>query len=145
MLRIGELAEQVGVATSAVRFYESKGLLDPDGRIAGQRRYHPGAVDRLRMIVLLRRAGLSCSDVALALDRSPAGATERRELAAVRAAELREQILTTLSALVVVEHAVHCRRADDDESCVAEIRAQRDVAVERAARLLDGSAPLQEL
>lgn len=138
MLRIGELAEQVGVATSAVRFYESKGLLEADGRVAGQRRYHPEAVDRLRMIVLLRQAGLSCADVAQALDRSPARAAVRRDLATARAAELREQILTTLSALVVVEHATHCTRATDDDSCVAEIRAQRDDAVGRAARLLDG-------
>jgi DNA-binding transcriptional MerR regulator len=137
MLRIGELAERAGVATSAVRFYESRGLLEADGRVAGQRRYRPDAVDRLRMIVLLRRAGLSCADVAQALDRSPARTAVRRERATARAAELREQVLTTLSALVVVEHATHCTRAGDDDSCVAEIRAQRDDAVARAARLLD--------
>lgn len=142
MLRIGELAERVGVATSAVRFYESKGLIEAAGRVAGQRRYHPDAVDRLRMIVLLRNAGLSCADVVQAIDRSPERAAERRELAAARAAELRGQILTTLSALVVVEHATHCTRAADDDSCVAEIRAQRDEAVERAARLLGGPGSL---
>ncbi len=138
MLRIGELAEQVGVATSAVRFYESKGLLAAADRVAGQRRYHPDAVDRLRMVVLLRQAGLSCADVAQALDRDPARAGLRRERAAARAAELREQVLTTLSALVVVEHATHCRRAADDDSCVAEIRAQRDVVLQGAAGLLGG-------
>lgn len=136
MLRIGELAEQVGVATSAIRFYEDKGLLAADGRVAGQRRYGPDAVDRLRMIVLLRQAGLSCADVARALDRSPDPTGVRRERAAARAAELREQILTTLSALVVVDHAAHCTRDVDDRSCVAEIRAERDDAVGRAARLL---------
>ena len=141
MLRIGELAEQVGVATSAVRFYESKGLLEAADRLAGQRRYRPDAVDRLRMVVLLRQAGLSCADVARALDRHPDRAAERRELAAARAAELREQILTTLSALVVVEHATTCTRTADDDSCVVEIRAQRDEAVERAAALLAAVTP----
>lgn len=113
-----------------------QGLLEAADRVAGQRRYRPEAVDRLRMIVMLRQAGLTCSDVAHALDRSPDRAAERRELAAARAAELREQVLTTLSALVVVEHATTCTRAADDDSCVAEIRAQRDEAVERAAALL---------
>lgn len=141
MLRIGELARQVGVATSAVRFYESKGLLETADRVAGQRRYRPDAVDRLRMVVLLRQAGLSCADVAQAIDRSPERAAERRELAAARAAELREQIRTTLSALVVVEHATHCTRPADDDSCVAEIRAQRDEAVGRADALLSALTP----
>ena len=133
------------MSTSAVRFYESKGLLQADGRTAGQRRYSPAAVDRLRMVVLLRQAGLSCADITHALDRDPARAGVRRELAGARAVELREQLLTTLSALVVVEHAASCTRAGDDDSCVAEIRAQRDQAVERAARLLDGVGPPGEL
>lgn len=143
LLRIGELARQVGVTTSAIRFYESKGLLAPDERVAGQRRYEPATVDRLRLIVTLRGAGLSCGDVATALDRSPERAADRRERAGRRAAELRQQITTTLSALVVVEHATHCTRAADDDSCVAEIRAQRDAALLRADELLSriGGAP----
>ena len=87
MLRIGELADQVGVATSAVRFYETKGLLAPDDRVAGQRRYTDATVERLRMIVLLRGAGLSCDDIAVALDPTPEGARRRRERAGRRADE----------------------------------------------------------
>lgn len=137
MLRIGDLAEQVGVTTSAIRFYETKGLLRPDERVAGQRRYRPAAVDRLRLVVTLRGAGLSCEDIATALDRSPDRAADRRRRAAVRAAELREQVTTTLSALVVVEHAAHCARPADDETCTAEILAQREEVLRRAGALLD--------
>lgn len=136
LLRIGDLAEQVGVTTSAIRFYESKGLLEPDERAAGQRRYRPAAVDRLRLVVTLRGAGLSCSDVAAALDRSPERAADRRDKAVRRAAELRAQVTTTLSALIVVEHAARCVRAADDDSCIAEIRAERDAALARADELL---------
>ena len=136
MLRIGELAGRVGVATSAVRFYESKGLLAPDGRAGGQRRYTEGAVERLRMIVLLRGAGLSCDDVAVALDRTPEGARLRRERAARRATELREQVDRTLSALVVVHHAARCTRDADDDRCVEEIARQRDAALREAGALM---------
>lgn len=137
MLRIGELAGRVGVATSAVRFYESKGLLAPAGRVAGQRRYTDAAVERLQMIVMLRRAGLSCDDVAVALDRTPTGARGRRERAERRAAELRDQVTTTLSALVVVQHASRCTRDADDDRCVEEISRRRDAALREADALLD--------
>lgn len=136
LLRIGDLAAQVGVSTSAIRFYESKGLLAPDAWAAGQRRYGPAAVDRLRLVVTLRGAGLSCADVATALDRSPERAADRRDRAVRRAAELRQQVTTTLSALVVVEHAASCARPADDDSCIAEIRAQRESALARAEELL---------
>jgi len=39
LLTIGEVARRAGVATSAVRYYERRGLLDADTRISGQRRY----------------------------------------------------------------------------------------------------------
>ena len=39
LLPIGELARRAGVATSTVRYYERLGLLRPDGREMGQRRY----------------------------------------------------------------------------------------------------------
>lgn len=136
MLRIGELAASAGVRTSAVRFYESKGLLQSDARTAGQRRYQVAAIERLRLIVMLRQAGLSCSDIAVALDRSRTGAETRRRLAGGRAAELRGQIMTTLSALIVIEHASHCTRAADDDICIDEIRRQRDHALLQADEML---------
>jgi DNA-binding transcriptional MerR regulator len=136
MLRIGELARRAGVATSAVRFYESKGLVEPDGRVAGQRRYSEAAVERLRMVVLLRKAGLSCDDIAVALDPTPEGGRLRRERAARRAAELRDRLTTTLSALVVVQHASVCTRDADDDRCVEEIGRQRDSALQEAEALL---------
>src|SRR3954470_21960570 len=51
----------------------ARGLVEPDGRVAGQRRYGEAAVERLRMVVLLRKAGLSCDDIAVALNPTPEG------------------------------------------------------------------------
>jgi len=39
LMTIGEVARRAGVATSAVRYYERRGLLDADARASGQRRY----------------------------------------------------------------------------------------------------------
>ena len=60
---IGELARRAGVAPSAVRYYERRGLLAPDERRSGQRRYRPGTLRRLVFIGMLQDAGLTLDDV----------------------------------------------------------------------------------
>ena len=62
-ITIGELAQRAGVATSAVRYYERRGLLSPDGRQSGQRRYQPETLRRLVFIGMLQDAGLSLDEV----------------------------------------------------------------------------------
>ena len=37
-MKIGELAEHIGIAPSTIRYYEKVGLIDPPERISGQRR-----------------------------------------------------------------------------------------------------------
>ena len=46
-LNIGELARQAGVHTSAIRYYESIGLISPPPRTSGWRKYDPSPVDTL--------------------------------------------------------------------------------------------------
>ena len=53
LLTIGEVAEQAGVATSALRYYDELGLLPPATRVSGQRRYRPEAVAQVGVILLL--------------------------------------------------------------------------------------------
>ncbi len=50
-MRIGQLAEAVGVDTPTIRFYESVGLLpEPDRRPSGYRDYDQSDVERLRFV-----------------------------------------------------------------------------------------------
>ena len=50
-MRIGEVARRVGLATSAIRFYEDRGLIpEPERTEAGYRDYDPGVVERIRFI-----------------------------------------------------------------------------------------------
>jgi MerR family redox-sensitive transcriptional activator SoxR len=62
-LTIGEVARRAGVATSAVRYYERQGLLEPDGRVSGQRRYRPETLRQLVFVRMLQDAGLSLDDI----------------------------------------------------------------------------------
>jgi DNA-binding transcriptional MerR regulator len=63
-LRVGELADAVGVTADTIRYYERAGLLPPPSRTAtGYRAYDVAAVDRLRFIQGAQRLGLRLSDV----------------------------------------------------------------------------------
>ena len=67
---IGELAGRACVPTSTVRYYERQGLLEPDARRSGQRRYGPDKLRRLVFIGMLQDAGLSLEDIRGILDAS---------------------------------------------------------------------------
>src|SRR5438477_2320469 len=64
-LMISEVARQVGFQTSAIRYYESIGLLPRAPRISGQRRYDTTALYRLAIIQHARRLGFSLSEIRL--------------------------------------------------------------------------------
>jgi MerR family redox-sensitive transcriptional activator SoxR len=55
-LTIGEVAQYAGIQTSAIRYYESVGLLPPPKRVNGHRRYDPSVLKRLGLIQILRQA-----------------------------------------------------------------------------------------
>jgi arsenate reductase len=62
-VKVSELAKRAGVASSAVRWYESVGILPPAARRAnGYRDYGSDDLARLRLVVSLRRLGLGPED-----------------------------------------------------------------------------------
>jgi DNA-binding transcriptional MerR regulator len=62
---IRELAQQTGVSTKAIRFYESIGLVPPPSRAANNyRQYTPEAIERLRFISSARSLGFGLDDIA---------------------------------------------------------------------------------
>lgn len=73
LLTIGAVAERSGVATSALRFYESKGLLSSTRTSGGQRRYARAVLRRIAFIQVAQRVGLSLDEIKAALDSLPAG------------------------------------------------------------------------
>ncbi len=75
---IGEVAARAGVATSALRFYEDRGLITSERTPAGHRRYAPDVLRRVSFIRVAQRVGLSLGEIAEALDRLPDGRTPNR-------------------------------------------------------------------
>ena len=70
---IGHLAERAGVATSAIRFYESKGLIASVRTTGNQRRYEQSTLRRVAFIRTAQRVGLSLDEIAEAFDTLPDG------------------------------------------------------------------------
>ena len=70
-LTIGELSARSGVPTSALRFYESRGLIRA-GRTGGnQRRYDRAELRRVAFIRIAQRVGLTLDEIAQALATLP--------------------------------------------------------------------------
>jgi MerR family redox-sensitive transcriptional activator SoxR len=74
-LTIGDLSERSGVATSAIRYYESRGLVRSRRTAGNQRRYARAELRRLAFIRTAQRVGLSLEEVELALATLPSGRT----------------------------------------------------------------------
>lgn len=70
-LTIGELAERSGVATSAIRFYESRGLVHSVRTTGNQRRYARSTLRRVSFIKAAQGVGLSLDEITEALDTLP--------------------------------------------------------------------------
>lgn len=68
---IGELAERSGVATSALRFYEERGLISSERNDAGHRRFPRATVRRVAFIVFAQRVGLTLEEIGAELAKLP--------------------------------------------------------------------------
>lgn len=77
-LPIGELARRTGVAVSAIRYYEERGLIASLRTAGNQRRYLRADIRRLSFILIAQRLGLSLDAIAVELRRLPAGRTPSR-------------------------------------------------------------------
>lgn len=63
-MRIGEVAEKVAMATSAIRFYEESGLIpEPERTASGYRDYAADIVDRLTFIKAGSAVGLTLAEL----------------------------------------------------------------------------------
>ena len=107
LITIGEVAERAGIATSAVRYYERRGLMQPDRRVSGQRRYGEGAMRRLVFIGMLQDAGLSLDDIDGVLHAG--SVAEWKAIATERLAVLTDEIERLQRARDYLEGALLCR------------------------------------
>jgi MerR family redox-sensitive transcriptional activator SoxR len=70
-LTIGELSYRSGVAASALRFYETVGLIASERTVGNQRRYARQMLRRIAFIRAAQRVGLSLDEIRRALSSLP--------------------------------------------------------------------------
>ena len=63
LLTIGEVAERAGLATSAIRYYEGRGLVSSVRTTGGQRRFARAVIRRLAFIAAAQRVGRSLDEI----------------------------------------------------------------------------------
>jgi DNA-binding transcriptional MerR regulator len=107
LIPIGEIARRAGVATSAIRYYERLGLLDPPERRGGRRHYGEAALRRLVFIGMLQDAQLQLDEIGDILN---AGTNAQWKLiATARLEELDRELDRLQRAREYLEGALLCR------------------------------------
>jgi MerR family redox-sensitive transcriptional activator SoxR len=71
LLPIGEVAKRSGVAASALRFYEERGLIQSERAGSGHRRYPRPVLRRIAFIVFAQKIGLSLEEISRELAKLP--------------------------------------------------------------------------
>ena len=75
LVPIGTLAKRTGLAVSAIRFYEAKGLVAAQRTKGNQRRFLRSDIRRLSFVLIAQRLGLGLDEIEVAMKDLPSGRT----------------------------------------------------------------------
>lgn len=134
-LDIAAVARRSGLPASALRHYESKGLIRPIGRVGLRRVYDGDVLERLALVALGRAAGFSLDEIGAMLGAAGKPSIDRAALA--RRADEVERAITRLVALRDgLRHAAACR-APSHLECPSFRRLMRAASATAAGRPRD--------
>lgn len=136
-LTISEVAKQAGIRASAIRYYESVGLLPLPQRVSGQRRYHADILRRLAFIQAAQAVGLSVAEMQTVLHELDGDAplfARWQSLAKRKLAEVDTLMQRAQSMRRMLEQGLHCSCPDLEQciDCMLKIhcKGQHHTAVE---------------
>src|SRR3982751_3734360 len=99
LLTIGEVARRSGVASSALRFYEERGLITSERAGGGHGRYPRSVLRRIAFIVFAQKIGLSLEEMGAELAKLPSDRAPTRSDWARLSRGWRERIDTRIAEL----------------------------------------------
>ncbi|KZL13047.1 MULTISPECIES: redox-sensitive transcriptional activator SoxR [unclassified Pseudovibrio] len=73
VMTIGELADRTGLTTSAIRFYETKGIVTASRNSGGQRRFMRADIRRLSFALVAQEFGFTIKEISAQLGTLPPG------------------------------------------------------------------------
>jgi DNA-binding transcriptional MerR regulator len=113
---IGEVAEAFGIRTSALRYYDTLGVLKPAGRRSGARTYGIAELRLLALIQLWHHAGsLNLDDTAAVISGRAHGGW--RDVVSGAVTRLEQEIERLDTARRVLEHSLQCPRDNPVRDC----------------------------
>ena len=137
LLRINEVAEELGLTTRTIRYYEELGLLRPAARSEGSYRlFDADDLDRLRFIKGMRDdAGFSLGEIGQLLEDEVARARNRERFRETESVEERRVILADAVARIERQIQTLRRKIDRLETMVTEADDRRAHLLAHAAEL----------
>src|SRR6185369_15539380 len=79
LMTITEVARRSGVASSALRFYEPRGLIASERTGSGHRRFPRAVLRRIAFIVFAQKVGLSLDEIGIELKKLPGNRVPDRD------------------------------------------------------------------
>jgi len=136
LLTIGEISRRSGVASSALRFYEQRGLIESERAGSGHRRYPRAVLRRIAFIVFAQRIGLTLDEIGTELAKLPPHVAPTRgdwsRLSATWASRIDERIQELERLKLGLTECIGC-------GCLSLDRCALANAGDRAGRL--GAGP----
>jgi len=112
MYTIGQLAESCGVPTSAIRFWERRGLLSEPVRVGGQRRYTEDSRAEVALLKLCQDAGFTLSEIRELGARREVDLTSWRDMVKAKIADVEENLRKLQHTHEMLAHALECPERD---------------------------------
>jgi DNA-binding transcriptional MerR regulator len=134
LIPIGEAAARLGLKTSALRYYDERGLVPVQNRQAGQRLYGRDELRRLAFIKIAHRLGIPLETTAAIMD---APGQRWRETVRDQIAALDDLIKQAQAAQTFLTHALNCPHTHPIRDCPTMTGALDE--------LVDGATSMEQL
>jgi MerR family redox-sensitive transcriptional activator SoxR len=135
-LSIGRVAKRAGLRPSALRYYESAGLIQPPRRVAGRRVYDESVFESIALVRLAQDAGFTVAEVRSLLvdfDRGTPASARWQKLARRKLDDVAQRIENAQRMKTLLEGLMRCR-CETFGQCVER----------RVAKLRDRSAEVRD-
>lgn len=129
-LSIGAIARRAGLRVSAIRYYESVGLIEPAPRINGRRVYDESVFSSIALVQLAQAAGFTLGEtrtLVSGFDRGTPASARWQTMARRKLADVRRRIEQAERMKQLLERLLQCR-CETLEECVQA----RSAALRRA-------------
>lgn len=120
LVPIGEAARRLGLRTSALRYYDERGLVVPAARVGGRRMYGSDELRRVAFLTLAQRLGIPLDTAPAVLD---APRPQWRSAVRDQIAALDRLIEQARGAKMFLDHSLDCHTEHPTRQCPSMIAA----------------------